>query len=161
MPVLGVTGDGTAHVIDNESSIRAALRDKASAYGRLDTPYVIAVLSNAFPLRDEDFMFPLFGTRGLLRSPDGLWHEAAGPARQHVSAVIAGMGIHPWDVAQRQPVVWLNPWAARPISDEFGWGTRRLDLASGQMERRDAPGLPLNLFGLAADWPGPEDLELW
>src|ERR1035441_4062513 len=71
--LLGVQGPGEAVIVDNVTGIGRALEIKAAAYGPLDLPLVIAVLSNTvYPTRLYEIENALYGISSYrpTESPD-------------------------------------------------------------------------------------------
>jgi hypothetical protein len=166
---IGVNTDNPIRVLDTSSGLRAAIKEKASRYGRLDLPYVIAVLNVDDFANPWDIVDALYGTvsyrfdasPGAERDPqpfrqlDGPWMSPSGPTNTRVSAVLTAANISPPIVARIAPHVWLNPWAARPLQDRLAWRTSHIK--DGILVDTDADAEPFDLLNLPADWPGPED----
>lgn len=147
-------------VVRSHEAIADAVRRKASRYGDLDLPYIVAVNSiDTFANRDSA-IDALFGTEAVVvhpeghewvRNPDGVWRNQAGPTHTRVSAVLSTERFSAWDIGQRAPRLVLNPWAANPLGDvPLGLEVLRVEndrlLATG--------GATLGaLFGLADGWP--------
>jgi hypothetical protein len=143
-------------------AIRSAVEGKASRYGELELPFVVAV--NAM----EEFAGPdaavdaLFGTECVLidsdghhrwsRNPDGVWHGPRGPKHTRVSAVLATERLTPWNVGTRSLRLIHNPWAAVPLPD-FSLGVDVARVVKDRLETTS--GQPLrDLLGLPEGWPG-------
>lgn len=147
--------------------IADALREKASSYGQLDRPYVIAVLSTGiFSADDEDVLGALFGQWTVAlqetadaevvsstRADNGLW--AASRNRQ-VSGVVSATRLMPWSVQTQSPRLWLNHWADWKLKLDLGWLAPTLLNHEAQPELKSAALSPNEFFDLAPDWPGPE-----
>lgn len=116
-----------AGFIDDRSQIRDTAKRKASRYGTLDAPLLLAInCATSFP-KDEDFGDALFGSIAYeyeigvaasgrpVRRRDGVWMEDRGPASQRLSGVLAAAQMHPWTVDTVKPTLWRNPWADRPL----------------------------------------------
>lgn len=151
--------------------IRKTLRDKGGRYGALDRPYVIAILV-ADPMANElDVVNALFGDvrvsvpvvtgrRGaplLRRARTGFWSGPPAPRYTRVSAVTVAINLAPSTLRSVEPVTWLNPWAARPLTVELPWSLRVVDPGSGVISAGWSPIPSATLFGLPPDWPGPEE----
>jgi hypothetical protein len=163
--LTGVVGPMEAYSIQPRESLRKALRAKASRYGSIEAPFVIAANTMAGHFDRIDAMEALFGKEGyhfgtwdkrldepvMVRAPDGLWHGAKGPTATRVSAVIITNALTPWTVAAVKPVVYHNPWAARPITGLFGSLTTNVPVGTTMVE---SPGLVGNeIFELPTGWP--------
>jgi hypothetical protein len=157
-----------AEMVDDRSAIRDAIVEKATRYGNLGQPYVIAVNAVTQLLDNIDIGEALFGKETfvfrrddatssgkaepeLRRLGDGAWTSPLGSRYTRVSAVLIVSSLAPWTVADAQPRLYHNPWAKRPCTTEL----TRLPQAipnSGRIEHRD--GVPTaELFELRAGWP--------
>lgn len=121
--------------VDHRSPLRSSIINKATAYGDLKHPFVIAV--NALEAMDEiDEMEALFGKerfhiymsndyppevvdQRMTRDPDGVWTSEAGPQNTRVSAVLIIRGLSPWNIAGRKASLFHNPWARRPYTSSL------------------------------------------
>ncbi|MGR3716523.1 MAG: hypothetical protein ACU0B1_07245 [Thermohalobaculum sp.] len=154
-PEIGIPGE----------SIRNAVKDKASRYGELDAPYVVAVTSLKDGDIEEDTIDALIGSPCIRarrypdgrfeheegRNRDGVWGDARTPRKMGLSAVLSVDRLTAWDVGQRRARLVKNPWALRPLPsiriavDEF-------NPSGGQFVRSE--GSPLwDIFGLWEGWP--------
>jgi hypothetical protein len=149
--------------VSDVADVRAAIERKKSRYGELDAPLVLAVMPVSPTFDDEDAVSVLLGSEAVrvdpdatevtpVRLADGTWRDA-----EHVSAVLFGQGLFAWTVATRWPTLWLNPVAKQELGSELIALPRIVVTADGRLTRSDAAGPPSALFGLAADWPGPEE----
>jgi hypothetical protein len=165
---IGVNMDKPMGFVDTTSGLRSAVREKAGRYGKLDRPYVIAVLNVDDFANPWDVIDALYGTVSYRFDPsdaehnpepfrqlDGPWMSASGPINTRVSAVLTATNISPPLVARIAPHLWLNPWAARPLSDRLAWQTCRVQ--DGILVDDDADAEPFVLLNLPAEWPGPEE----
>jgi hypothetical protein len=92
--------------------LHAVLKRKASRYGALDLPLVVAVASMANEAE----------LRGALGE---LWHGPRGPQRRALSAVLAFERIEPWHFREGRIRLIRNPWAELPLPPvELGDGRR-------------------------------------
>lgn len=148
-------------VVQPHLPIKAAVESKASRYGQLDRPYIIAVNALEQCANADAAIEALFGTNrvvmtedgdhALASNRDGAWIGPDGPVHTRVSAVLSTERLSPWDVGDRPMRLIHNPWAARPI----------LDLPVGVAVRQVAakrlsitPGQTLaEIFGLPPGWP--------
>jgi len=149
-----------------KDAIRGAIAKKASRYGELDRPYIIAVNVLDDFVDDSDIMQALFGTEQytiavgtegiagppqMRRKPDGAWMDAGGPRYTRVSAVFIVERLHHWNVPKAETRLYHNPWAQRPCCCEL----RQMPQAiphDGHMTLVD--GMPLgDALGLLLGWP--------
>jgi hypothetical protein len=156
--------------VHTAEAIRDAIAKKASRYGQMDRPYVVAVNVFSFPLEDIDITDALFGdvvmaaqetSEGIRewkeRLPNGTWGSPAKPQHTRVSAALLFDGVDPWNVGHRRAVLVHNPWARYPLAPGQ-FGTAEWSLRSGHLEKTEGQTL-LQVFGLDPGWPmGPDDL---
>jgi hypothetical protein len=145
--------------------IKAAILKKASRYGTLELPYMIAVNSFGIFHSEENAFDALLGTPCILsyqkadgthvdeesRNTDGVWHAKDGPRRRGVSGVFHGAEITPWNFASRRARLIRNPWATLPLPamalgvDEFRpHGDKFVQTEGGSLG---------SIFGLPSGWP--------
>jgi hypothetical protein len=155
---VGIVMDGL-RAMSTDEAIRDAVGKKATKYGAMDRPYVIAVNVLAWPLDEIDCIEALFGTfdsvesvpgRGdrFVRKPNGVLRP---DQNTRVSAIAFFEDVEPWTAAKRDAVVVHNRFAERPLP--FG----RLGIPdawhAGDELRREG-GKPLGeLLGLPPNWP--------
>jgi hypothetical protein len=115
-------------------SIGKAVRDKASKYGKLALPLIIAVNASGLYLRTPHvlqyhMMGKFFGLvvgidslrshgtidRRVEGKPNGAWHGLQGPRNTRVSAVLIVACSDPWTLANQTPVLFHHPWAEHPL----------------------------------------------
>lgn len=117
--------------IDNSSIIKKSLKVKASRYGELDKPFVIAVALRpsefTFGLDKDDEKQALFGTyqyildaekclSELRFSGDGLWVYNSQPTNTRVSGVWFFDNIDPYSLERLRSNLFFNPWANKPLN---------------------------------------------
>ena len=140
---------------------------KASRYGKLDLPYVIAINGVGMFHRNQNIVDALFGQHAVnidlrtgratpTRHPNGLWVGPKGPRYRRVSAVLFLEHLTPWSVAKCNPGLWHNPWANKRLEDDSWLITQHiLDAAANKItERKGRMGA--DLFGLELSWPGDD-----
>jgi hypothetical protein len=113
--------------------IRAAVEGKATKYGALDLPLVVAVNILDDFCEDLDIWNALFGEERLVtvrqadgqwldrwgpRVPNGVWRGRDGPRSTLVSAVVVTHQLSPSNLRTRAVELIHNPWAARPLPAE-------------------------------------------
>jgi hypothetical protein len=153
---------GEGQIVDSVTPLRNSLRKKAKKYGHPPMPVVIAV--NALDVNlesDRDVREALFGTGRTVVRPsgefselhqrDGLWYGNTGPQYRNVSAVLMVEGFTPWTIGVVQTRLFLNPWAAHPISQAFH-ELPRATMEGEKMVYEDGSSLA-DLLGLPPCWP--------
>jgi len=164
-----VARSGGGGIIDEPPTILDDLRDKASRYGDMDRPYVVAVLCLRDFATDRDVEQALYGPDrasfsladdGTLidgpridRDPDGLWQRGDEQRATRVSAVLSSTHLSPWSLTSSTLELWLNPWTARPLTVELPWSVTSADLEANTLIRADASRAPHEVLGLPDDWP--------
>lgn len=132
---LGMFMDETGGLIDDERLLlRALKRKRASKYGELALPFVVAICESPFSLRDnsESHRMNVFfghhavqytqgpGERALrwIRTEDGFWRGPGGSARnRRVAAVLLASHVSPWSVDDSELEWWINPFALQPVPE--------------------------------------------
>jgi hypothetical protein len=153
--------------ITPNQEIHGALKKKASRYGELDHPYLVAINALAMFHREEAVIDALLGTPYIkitqmpdgtekvedLRRPDGIWYGPPDgqPQNKRMSGVLSFMQLDPWNFASRNGLLIPNPWATKPLP-ATGFGTDELVLVGDGYQRTN--GAPLStLLSLPANWP--------
>ena len=150
-------------------AIRDAVNGKATRYGDLDLPYVVAVNAMSDFANEEDAVDALFGPLATIvqrtgegdehefaRLPDSVWNSEwkgpGEPTNTRVSAVLSTERLTPWSVGQQRARLIINPWAQKPLPEPaLGVDVLRLQ---GPWLRR-FPGKDLRtIFGCPEGWPG-------
>jgi hypothetical protein len=139
-----------ARVVTVDDDERGALEKKASRYGALDHPYVVAVNALSTFAPKNAIIDALLGspytaveetasgfTERESRKPDGVWYGPSGARRKGLSAVFSTEGIDPWNFARRFGRLIRNPSATVPLPS--------FDLREGQTMGQ--------IFGLPDGWP--------
>jgi hypothetical protein len=153
--------------IDPSQKIRPALKKKASRYGQLDHPYLVALNALSTHHNELAVIDALLGTPYVeiskgpngeeivkdLRRPDGIWYGPPDgrPQNTRMSGVLALMRIDPWNFASKTGLLIPNPWAAKPLP-QIGLGTAELVVVGDEYERKE--GKPMHeLLSIPANWP--------
>lgn len=119
-----------ARCIDPYGHVRDAVQRKASRYGQLPLPYLIAVLDLGTGDDVRDATQALFGKLmiswrvdgttdrepEIFREPDGAWQTPFGPKATRVSGVLILKHLTVWDPTRTISRLYLNPWATKPYS---------------------------------------------
>jgi hypothetical protein len=153
--------------IDPSREIRPALKKKATRYGKLDHPYLVALDAMGTHHRDEAVIDALLGTPYLriskgpngeeivedLRRPDGIWYGPPDgqPQNTRMSGVLALMRIDPWNFASKTGLLIPNPWATKALP-QLDLGTAEMVQVGDKFERKEGK-LMNELFSLPASWP--------
>jgi len=160
---LGIFGGIDVGVIDGVTPLKRALLDKASAYGDLGAPFVIALGVGWFAGRDDfDITGALFGSSQLTiqpgmeprstRAPNGLWFGGDKWLRGQVTGVLHVTNLHPAFFARADPTLWLHPQPLHSLNPPAAWAAMRPN-DSGDIDREPARVSSQELFGLPDPWP--------
>ena len=148
-----------------DDDVRAALERKASRYGALDQPYVVAVNALDMFAREDAAIDALFGSPCTVveqtadgsttyresRQPDGVWCGPRGARRRGLSAVLSTERVDPWNFAVRRARLIHNPWAEAAVAsfdlgvDDYQPEEGRYRITAGQSMGE--------IFGLPNGWP--------
>lgn len=152
--------------VDSKSPVRNAVSDKASAYGTLRLPFVIAVNTLDIGFHDIDLHSAMLGDERWVvtdsvagpqaepteRASNGIFWQAGEPRRRHVSAVAVFRSLLPWNMHRDLVDVYHNPWATHPLTPDT-LPLRAWVPENGEMRKRS--GAPMaKLLDLPEDWPG-------
>jgi hypothetical protein len=159
---IGVT-HFPAQTVKTGDDLRRKLKGKATKYGDLDHPHVVALNALGMFAYPHHAVDALFGSprvavselpdgrveRHEERAGDGVWRGPKGAQNTRLSAVISTEGVDPWNLGSRRGRLIRNPWAAKPLPP-FPLGIDEYTPeASIEGERMDV------VFGLPGGWPGP------
>ncbi len=152
--------------------LHETITKKGRRYGRepLQHPFIVAVLATFGFLDQDDVGEALFGRKEfqwytgdpdsvtVVRKRNGYWRgdwstdDAQRGAR--VSAVLFGSNLRYWRVAQDLPDLWINPWAAVPLTDLDGFTTITVAAEpSAEIVRTDGSLTAAEVFALDPNWP--------
>ena len=162
---LGMHGPGEAAMIDDRTPIKPAIEKKAGKYGELDRPFIVAVNALSSTVDRIDVMEALFGRERyvfhremgpdeepeMIRDRDGSWLGPSGPRNTRVSAVLVGSCIQPWTVAAYVPVVYHNPWAQKPCTEQLRELASALPIGHEMPIQAGSAKTPF--FNLPERWP--------
>ena len=155
---------GQAGWVDSWSAIRDAIRFKASKYGLLDKPLVIAVNFAGRHLDRMDEMQALFGQDQVTfavdnpeieprhtRAPNGAWLGAGGPEFTRVSGAWLFDNLCVYNIPSRNPTLYLHPWARQSVPNDLLRFSHAIGV-NGSVSFMD--GLTLGpVFDLSLEWP--------
>jgi hypothetical protein len=160
--LVGAQGDGIRWVNAWEP-LRNAVKEKATRYGPVAKPLILAINADRFHLDEIDEVQALYGEEqwvevighpdqgGPQRLENGAWRGPHGPQSRRVSGVWFFNDLTPYTLASRRSTLYLNPWAhnsAPPVMDRLP--TRRL--VGNALVAADGIDL-LSMFGVHAEWP--------
>jgi hypothetical protein len=157
-------------IVDAHEGVSAAIAGKATKYGNLDLPFLIAlnVLDELADLTDvkngvlgEECVEVTRHSNGSVsqcpsRNRNGAWYGPRGPQNKTVSAVLAALRLSPWNIRVNTPALIHNPWAHRPFHPDL-WRMPQLvpNMADRRLETR-AGDSASDVLGLTAPWPMPD-----
>jgi hypothetical protein len=107
--------------VNDVRPLRRKIKKKASRYGDLDKPYLVAVLALGDAVRERDVEHALLGTGAR---DHAVWHGPGGPCNTRLSGVLVARGLrstNPAAAAAALPTLWRNPWALRPLGLALPW----------------------------------------
>jgi len=157
--------------------IRNAIKEKATKYGNLDLPYIIAInvlsiFSNNYHvvmdalLGDEGVIFDHLAAGGsdhkLTRASNGAFRGPHGPQNTRVSGVIICNDLLWGNITKTNPTLWHNPWATFPFNQDLWALPQFVPNADRTRIEPRSEAKAADLFGLPIDWPildGEKDLE--
>lgn len=148
--------------------IRESVSEKASKYGRLDLPYIVALnVIDEFGVDDIDIENGLFGEERVTfvlrrndsieqipgRKPNGAWWGPYGPRNKRVGAVLMAVNLDSWSLARETPILWHNPWAISVFPEDI-WSLPQLvpDHEDDRMTERAGVNC-WQVLGLYSNWP--------
>lgn len=163
MPTIGVYERGSAGAVDNAPDIRAALADKAGAYGRLDAPLTVVLGTDMLVSDDWQVINALYGPERLLissdagnaravRQLDGFFGAPPQWASNGLTAVLIVNSLGPMFVARQVPTLWIHPGAKHATAPTLPH-VRVVTFSDGQLVEATPTISPIELFGLPTPWP--------
>lgn len=159
-------------LLRTHDDIRAAVEGKATKYGALGLPLVVAVNVMDDFCEDLDVWNALFGEEQLvaIRQPDGRWRDEWGPRVPNgawrgrdgprnplVSAVAVTHQLSPSNLRTHEVDLIHNPWATRPLQgDAVGLTQRTVAVADGRICVQ-VGATAADFLGVREPWPVPDD----
>lgn len=154
-PYWGTPGDG----------VRESVEKKASKYGELDAPYIVAVNATGEYQSEEDAIDALLGSPCVIirqfddgrretkegRNPDGVWLGRHGPRNTRLSAVLFTKRFSPWSVELRRALLVRSPWADKPLA-AAPLRVDELNPVDGRFVKSEGSALG-TIFSLHEGWP--------
>lgn len=157
---------GNTQFISSSGDLKSVLKRKASRYGQLDRPYIIALACPEFHLGLEELTNALFGSVAyrfnraeperpgrMVRNRDGLWNRPIpGPSNTGVSGVLFVPGMDMTAFASRSFLFILHPEPRHPASQD--WFPADTHIIQGEQLHQVETGQRLGLaFDLEEVWP--------
>jgi hypothetical protein len=155
-------------LVNDKEMVRKTLERKRRQFGRLDSPFVVALLATSSFMADEDIAQALFGSEAVqyrvndptfeprtVRQRDGFLMPGHRPRGTRVSAVLVGKSLFPWTCARELPHLWLNPWAVHPLIRTDPFSTTTAD-ERPTFTTKHTDAKAFEVLGLPEQWPGPE-----
>lgn len=162
---------GWAGRSDMGTRMREKLHPKATRYGKLDKPYLIALTASSCLAEDKELVEALLGpeevqylegqpgSAKVKRKRDGLFMGVGGAQNTRVAGLIVAWNVACTHIGLIRPTLWLNPWASpdRSFSAPLPFDGVVIDPETATVTSQPQGFDPLPYFGLPADWPGFED----
>lgn len=156
---------------DMSDRIRQKVHSKATRYGELGKPYLIALTVNSALVEEDDLASALLGpevveyyeqqpgSARLVRKRDGLLMGPGGPRNTRVSGLLVAFNVACTHVGLVRPALWPNPWVRPEIAftAPLPFDRVEIDPSTTAMAHATSDFDPLPYFELAPDWPGFED----
>jgi hypothetical protein len=163
---IGVQFEGV-RLLETKDAIKNAVLEKAGRYGRLSSPYIIAVNVLSDHVDETDALQGLFGDEQFVyttsaslpqlpefrRAANGAWTSSTGPTNTRVSGVLIFEQLSPSSIPWVTSCLYLNPWAAAPYEGPLNVLRRGVAGAGNKIDYFDGQSLSA-LFGLPSGWPG-------
>jgi hypothetical protein len=159
--LIGMSGSG-ARIVNTWEPLRRAVKKKATRYGNVTKPYVVAVNAGVLHLDEIDEVQALYGeeyysvkmTDGsgeLRRRANGAWYGPKGPENCRISAVWFFNELSPYTLAKCKSTLYVNPWANVPPPTQLqSMPTKKIE----DERLVSIPGIDLaTLYGLPPNWP--------
>jgi hypothetical protein len=165
---VGINAPMEGRMIHTHDDIRAAIEGKATRYGDLQAPLVVAVNVMDDFCDDRDIWDALLGEGAVLIQADGgrrdqgrgvgngAWRGRAGPRSALVSAVVITHQLSPSNLRTCLVELIHNPWATHALpADSLPLAQHVVGLATGVVERREGEDAA-QILGIPDPWPVPD-----
>ena len=142
-------------LLHTKESIRNAVQRKASRYGEVALPYIIAVNVLSDSVDRIDAVEALFGDEqwpGEPRVANGVWRGKGAPQNTRVSGVAIFERLEQSNLPRVISRFYHNPWAARPYQGELDRLTHAV-VIENKIQFHDGESLR-TILGLPEGWPG-------
>jgi len=121
---------GVGKWLNTKEVIRKAITKKATRYGKLKIPFLLAINVISLSCDTSDVMEALFGTEKFIyryteneilppintREKDG---RISPKINTRLSGVLVVENLNPWNIHNKIPVLYLNPWAKIPYEGKL------------------------------------------
>jgi hypothetical protein len=160
-----------AQWLNTDGDLREAIRNKATKYGDLGLPLIVAVNVLSKHCDNIDIMNGLFGqetfvvtrradgtfaTQNGRREPNGLWFGPRGPRNRLVSGVLVVSSLCAWTMGILTPELFHNPWAVNPLPpNDWNLPQCLVDLTTGRVQHRAGISAE-TVLQIPAPWPLPD-----
>jgi hypothetical protein len=154
--------------------IRTAVEGKATKYGALELPLVVAVNIMDDFCEYDDVWNALFGEEQLVairqadgqwqdewgpRVPNGAWRGRSGPRNTLVSAVVVTHQLSPSNLRTHAVELIHNPWATHPLpAESLHLVQRTVDVTDGRIHHRDGTSAA-DILAVPEPWPVLDDRQ--
>lgn len=164
---IGLSSSGF-HKCNEDEWIKNSIKEKATKYGDLNLPYIIAI--NVISIfGDNKFMVmgALFGKEGvtffrrpnggsdnkLTRAPNGAFWGPKGPQNTRVSGIIICNNLLWGNITKINPTLWHNPWSSFPLDQDL-WALPQYVPNSNKSGIEVKEGkIVTEIFDLPENWP--------
>jgi hypothetical protein len=150
--------------------VRAKIRQKATAYGDLAAPFVLAILAPGIS-PDDNWVAGVFhgdlavefdpnnpaAPRRQGRKPNGAWYAGNRWRHPNISGVLMTRQLEPWNLTQSTLTLWHHPAPTLPVGEIAPiFRQARANYETRQIDYVEPAITPARFFDLSDDWPGPE-----
>jgi hypothetical protein len=133
--ILGMSSPGIFSHVDHDRQILKVLAKKSSVYGQPELPYIIALLNlTDHPPDDSDHTDFFYGAG----STNGFWGTSEAPENAHITAVLTGVGLRPWNVTRSIPTLYTCPWPMHHLTEALPWPKVGINPTTGATYREEA-----------------------
>jgi len=126
---IGLQSHGFKRV-DSGAAIKKAIERKATKYGDLEYPYIVAVYARGISVDEEDVLEALFGKEQVIvqfsdegaqveriqRDLDGAFVSPSGPKNTRVSAILVATRVSALPSIESKMRLYHHPWAKQPYN---------------------------------------------
>ena len=140
---------GEARWGDSRAALKKSIDDKATKYGDLDRPFVIAVnVTSKWGIDRDVVVKALFGSKELGDESDGVWNATRNTRLSGVLVTMMG----PWSIHCASLCLYHNSFAKRSCR-EIPWKISQAIAREPEMQWLEGTNPP-ELFQLPDGWPG-------